>query len=78
MSNNNDDFQNISGRIIDMIVGSTLKKHGVKLDPNRIDPEQREEIKKIVEDLRKSADSLTKKTSEEDNSEKDNKDETDK
>ncbi|UOQ92853.1 hypothetical protein MUO14_20970 [Halobacillus shinanisalinarum] len=57
----NKDFENVSSQIVDMIVGSTLKKHGVKLDPQKIDSKEKEELRRIVNNLQESVDAFTKK-----------------
>ncbi|UOR13109.1 hypothetical protein [Halobacillus amylolyticus] len=65
MLSKNKDFENVSSQIVDMIVGSTLKKHGVKLDPDKIDPKEKEELRKIVNNLQESVDAFTKKKDKE-------------
>lgn len=49
----------VSNQVIDMLVDSTLNKHGVKLGDKEIDAKQKEELKGLVDNLRKSVDKLT-------------------
>lgn len=71
LSKNKDDFENVSRQIIDMIVGTTLKRHGVKLNEEKIDPKEKEELRKMVNNLRDSVEALTKKEEKEEEEEKD-------
>ncbi|MGY0694397.1 hypothetical protein ACW2QC_16715 [Virgibacillus sp. FSP13] len=61
MSNEN----KASRPIIDMLVDSTLKKHGATLEPSKIDPKEKEQIKKMVDNLRKSVEDLSREEKEE-------------
>ncbi|MBT2217929.1 hypothetical protein F3157_19515 [Virgibacillus dakarensis] len=69
MSNNNG-FENFSTQIIDMLVDTTLKKHGTKLDPEKLDSQDKERIRNLVESLKQSVDDLTRVRKEEENQEK--------
>lgn len=42
-----------------MLVDSTLKKHDVKLEADKIDDKTKEELRELVNDLQKSVHSLT-------------------
>lgn len=78
MVSKGEDLSKISNQIVDMLVGSTLKRHGVKLGEKEIDPKEKEEIKKMVNNLKESVEALskTKKTekSEDNKGEKTSKD----
>ncbi|ASK61089.1 hypothetical protein CFK37_02190 [Virgibacillus phasianinus] len=54
----NKENKNLSGNVIDLLVDSTLKKHGIKLEPEKLDDKQKEELKNMVNNLRKSVESL--------------------
>ncbi|GGB49005.1 hypothetical protein GCM10011409_28230 [Lentibacillus populi] len=69
MSNNNG-FENFSTQIIDMLVDTTLKKHGAKLDAEKLDSQDKERIRNLVESLKQSVDDLTRVRKEEGNQEK--------
>ncbi|MBM7599732.1 hypothetical protein JOC34_002100 [Virgibacillus halotolerans] len=61
---NNKDFENVSNHVIDMLLDSTLKKHGVKLETEKVGQKEKEELKTMVESLKKSVDQLSQKTNE--------------
>ncbi|WP_077324190.1 hypothetical protein [Virgibacillus siamensis] len=67
-----EDLSKISNQIIDMLVGTTLKKHGVELGKKEIDPKEKEEIKKMVENLRESVEAISKKKKTEKSEDKKN------
>ncbi|ASK61095.1 hypothetical protein CFK37_02230 [Virgibacillus phasianinus] len=54
----NKENKNLSGHVIDLLVDSTLKKHGVKLEPEKLDGKQKEELKNMVNNLTKSVEAL--------------------
>lgn len=62
----NKNFKDTSEKIVDMLVGSTLKRHNIQLDSKNLSEEDREELKKMIEDLKQSVQSLQKKTTEKD------------
>lgn len=61
---NNKDFENISSQVIEVLVDSTLKRHGAKLQPEKIGQKEKDELKAMIETIKKSVDQLTKKTNE--------------
>lgn len=61
---NSKDFGNVSNHVIDMLVDSTLKKHGVKLEPEKIGSKEKDELKNMVDTLKNSVDALTKEMKE--------------
>lgn len=76
MSGNN--YENFSNQIIDLLVDHTLKKHGAKLDAGKLDAEDKERIKNLVEGLKQSVDDLTRvQKNEEDQKEGNQKEERD-
>jgi non-homologous end joining protein Ku len=55
-------FEDLSRKSLDMLINSTLNKHKVKLKkPKKMSMKEKQEIRKLVEDLKKSVESLTKK-----------------
>ncbi|WP_233880820.1 hypothetical protein [Virgibacillus halodenitrificans] len=58
MSNNKDvgDFSNYA---VDMLVDSILKKHGARLEPDKIKPKEKEQLKNLVDNLKKSVEGLS-------------------
>lgn len=58
MSNNNDS-KNVSNQTIDMLVGSILKKHGAKLEAEKVGPKEKEELKNMINNLTKSVEAIT-------------------
>lgn len=56
---NNEGYKNIPKQVIDMLVDTTLNKHGAKMDAEKLDPEEKERIKNLVVNLKKSVDDLT-------------------
>ncbi|MUK88036.1 hypothetical protein GMD78_06435 [Ornithinibacillus sp. L9] len=60
---NNREFDNISKKSIDMLINSTFKRHGISLDkPQRLNLKEKQELKKLVRDLQKGVNSLTRTT----------------
>ncbi|MFC4401742.1 hypothetical protein [Gracilibacillus xinjiangensis] len=59
MSDSN--FKETSEKIIDMLVGTTLKRHNVQLDSQKLSEEDREQLKNLVDELKKSVQSLQSK-----------------
>lgn len=59
------DFRDTSEKIIDMLVGSTLKRHNVQLNSQNLTDEDREQLKDLVEQLKEDVQSL--KENEDDN-----------
>lgn len=57
----NEDVNKTSNQIIDMLVDTTLKRHGVKLGEKKIDPNEKEEVRKMVNNLRQNVEALSKK-----------------
>lgn len=60
----NKGFENVSNQVIDVLVDATLKKHGVKLQAEKIGQKEKDELKAMVDTLKKSVDQLTKKENE--------------
>lgn len=56
MSNN---YQNLSNEVVDVLVDSILKKHDVRLEPDKINREDKEQIINMINNLKKSVDELT-------------------
>lgn len=56
---NSKDSKNVSNQTIDMLVGSILKKHGVKLEAEKVGPKEKEELKNMIANLKKSVDAIT-------------------
>lgn len=54
----NKELKDTSGKIIDMLVGATLKRHNVQLDSQNLQNEDREQLKKLVEELKQDVQSL--------------------
>lgn len=50
--------------IVDMLVDSTLKRHGVKLEETKIDPKEKEQLKNMVDNLISNVEALTKENKE--------------
>lgn len=61
---NNKEFENVSSQVIDVLVDSTLRKHGVKLQAEKIGQKEKEELVAMIETIKKSVDQLTKKVNE--------------
>ncbi|WP_181351257.1 hypothetical protein [Thalassobacillus sp. CUG 92003] len=59
------DHKEVYDKVIDMLVNTTLNRHGVKLDKNKIDQKNKEELKKMVEELKNNVNSLSKTEKEE-------------
>ena len=53
------DFDKVSNSVIDMLLDSTLKKHGVKLETEKINEKQKEELRTMVARLKKSVDQMS-------------------
>ncbi|KAB8126250.1 hypothetical protein F9U64_20325 [Gracilibacillus oryzae] len=64
----NSEISKTSAKIIDMLVGSTLKKHNAQIDSQQLSAEEKAQIKSLVEELKQSVESL--KTKSADDSEK--------
>lgn len=62
MSNSN--FKNTSEKIIDMLVGATLKRHNVQLDSKSLNDEEKQQLKNLVEELKQNVQSLQEKSKE--------------
>ncbi len=62
---NENELNNASQTIIDMLVGKTLQKHEVKLDSAKLDEKTKAELRKLVGQLEKDVQSLAKKSEEE-------------
>lgn len=62
---NENELNNASRTIIDMLVHATLNKHEAKLDTKKIDEKTKKELRKLVKDLEKDVQSLSKKSEEE-------------
>lgn len=58
-------YGNLSNDVLDMLVDSTLKKHGVKLEPNKLDDTEKEQLKKMVDNLKKNVEALIESNSKE-------------
>ncbi|WP_099157194.1 hypothetical protein [Virgibacillus ndiopensis] len=55
---------NFPNQLVDMLVDSTLKKHGVNLDEVTIDSTQKEQIRNLVESLKNNVESLNQQNKE--------------
>lgn len=55
------DIKNTSDKIIDMLVGSTLKRHDVQLNSKSLNEEEKEQLRHLVEELKQDVQSLQKK-----------------
>lgn len=60
-----EEFNQISKKIIDMLVDTTLKKHDVKLEADKIAPETKDELRELVQELQKSVHALTQQQKDE-------------
>ncbi len=56
-----DEINQASKKLIDMLVDSTLRKHDVKLEADKIDQDTKEELRELVQELQKSVQALTEK-----------------
>lgn len=56
-----DEINQVSKKLIDMLVDSTLRKHDVKLEADKIDQDTKEELRELVQELQKSVQALTEK-----------------
>ncbi|WP_186576737.1 hypothetical protein [Aquibacillus kalidii] len=56
--------KDISFKSVDALVASTLKKHGAKLDKDKLEPKDKETILDVVKNMQKSVDEITKKTTD--------------
>ncbi|WP_188455308.1 hypothetical protein [Virgibacillus oceani] len=59
MANSNSNFPN---QLVDMLVDSTLKKHGVSLDGTKIDAQQKEQLRNLVDSLKNSVSDLSQQS----------------
>lgn len=55
---NNNDTRDKSYQTIDMLVDATLKRHGVELNANQMETNEKEQIKGMVNNLMKSVQEL--------------------
>ncbi|GEN44440.1 hypothetical protein [Alkalibacillus haloalkaliphilus] len=53
-----EDLQVVSDKVIDLLVDTTFKKHGVNPQETQVDEETRSQLRELVEDLQKSVKSL--------------------
>lgn len=58
--------ENFSKEVIDLLVDQTLKRHDAKLNADKLDEEDKESIRNLVENLKQSVNDLQKKQTEED------------
>jgi len=56
-----DEINQASKKLIDMLVDSTLRKHDVKLEADKIDQDTKEELRELVQELQKSVQALSEK-----------------
>lgn len=61
----NKEIKNASEKLIDMLVGSTLKRHNAELDGTSLDEEEKEQLRNIVEELKQSVEALKNDTTKE-------------
>lgn len=54
-----EEFEKISRQSIDLLINSTLKRHGIKLEKPEMTEQERKEIKSLIEGLKKNVESLT-------------------
>mgnify|MGYP006926214217 CR=1 FL=1 len=59
MSKKNDNYSQISHKVIDMLIDSTLKRHSVQLDASKITNETKDELRDMLEDLKSQLQKLT-------------------
>ncbi|SEI02703.1 hypothetical protein SAMN05192559_107224 [Halobacillus karajensis] len=60
----NKEIKHASEKLIDMLVGTTLKRHNAEIDGTSLEEEEKEQLRKIVEDLKQSVEALNKTTKE--------------
>lgn len=58
-------YENMSKQVIDLLVDQTLKKHDAKFDANKLDEKDKESIRDLVENLKQSVHDLQKRETEE-------------
>ncbi|MDY0393276.1 hypothetical protein ACFSMW_14585 [Virgibacillus halophilus] len=56
----------VSNQIIDLLVETTLKKHGAKLDASKLGSEDKERIKNLVQGLKQSVEDLVSDNKDDD------------
>ncbi|WP_017186101.1 hypothetical protein [Alkalibacillus haloalkaliphilus] len=59
-----EDLQVVSNKVIELLVDTTFKKHGVNPQEAQVDDETRSQLKELVEDLQKSVESLKNQNNE--------------
>ncbi|SES23619.1 hypothetical protein SAMN04487944_1263 [Gracilibacillus ureilyticus] len=64
----NSDFKDTSEKIIDLLVGTTLKRHNIQLDSRNLSAEDREQLKSLVNELKRSVQSLSERNNNSENS----------
>ncbi|TCT25660.1 hypothetical protein EDD68_103215 [Melghiribacillus thermohalophilus] len=57
MGNRNND---ISEKTLNMLVDSVLNRHGVKLSRARISPREKQQLRRLINDLRRNVDALNR------------------
>ncbi|MFG6149373.1 hypothetical protein [Halobacillus sp. B23F22_1] len=61
---NSGNFKKTSEKLIDMLVGSTLKRHKVALNGDHLSNEEKEQLRSLVEELKQNVESLQQKDKE--------------
>lgn len=60
----NQNPRNLSNHVIDLLVDSTLKKHGVKLESAKIDHKEKEALNSMINNLKNRVEELNKDKNE--------------
>lgn len=57
---NQKDSGNSPNHVIDMLIDSTLKQHGARLEPGKIERNEKEQLKNLVNNLKENVEVLEK------------------